>query len=62
MGDIISERSNTWETSMSKPQLGRSARHVAIWPAVLLTVGVSLSAIWAAMLGYGLYRLIELAI
>ena len=62
MADMISERSNRWETSMSEPQVGRSARRVAIWPAVLLTVGVSLSVIWAAMLGCGLYRLIELAI
>lgn len=47
---------------MSEPQLERAAQRVAIWPAVLLTVGVGLSVIWAAMLGYGLYKLIELVI
>ena len=47
---------------MSEFQLGRSVQRVAIWPAVLITVGVSLSVIWAATLGYGLYKLIELAI
>ena len=33
-----------------------------IWPVAWITFGLSLTAAWMGLLGYGLVRLIELAI
>ena len=33
-----------------------------IWPAAVITFGISLTVSWMILLGYGLIRLIELAI
>ena len=33
-----------------------------IWPIVVIAFGLSLTAVWVGLLGYGLYKLIDLAI
>jgi hypothetical protein len=45
-------------TSASNPPAGRRE----IWPAAVITFGLSLTAAWVILLGYGLVRLVELAI
>ena len=39
----------------------RSDRH-PIWPVALIVLGLSVSAAWIGLLGYGLVKLIGLAI
>ena len=34
----------------------------SIWPVAIVTFGLSLSAVWVGLLGYGLFRLLESAI
>jgi len=36
--------------------------HRPIWPTIVVTFGLSLTAAWIGLLGYGVFRLIELAI
>jgi hypothetical protein len=36
--------------------------HRSIWPTVIITFGLSLTAAWIGVLGYGVFKLIELAI
>jgi hypothetical protein len=43
-------------------ELVRSGRRNTIWPVVAIAFGISLTVIWAGILGYGLYKLIDLAI
>ena len=40
----------------------RAPSRQPIWPAAVITFGLSLTAAWVIVLGYGLVRLIELAI
>jgi hypothetical protein len=42
---------------VSKPRI-----HNSIWPIAVITFGLSLTAAWIGLLGYGLIKLIELAI
>jgi len=37
-------------------------RNDPFWPVVVITFGLSLTATWVILLGYGLVRLVELAI
>ena len=36
-----------------------SVRREPIWPAVVITFGLSLTAAWVILIGYGLLRLVE---
>ena len=40
----------------------RSSKRHSIWPVVVITFGIGLTAAWIGLLGYGLIKLIELAI
>ena len=33
----------------------------SVWPVAIVTFGLSLSAVWVGLLGYGLFRLLERA-
>jgi hypothetical protein len=46
---------------MTEFELRAPSRH-PIWPAAAITFGLSLTVSWMILLGYGLVRLIELAI
>lgn len=46
---------------MSKSE-DKPAVHYAIWPAVLIGFGLSLTAVWIGLLAYGLVKLIEHAV
>jgi len=37
-------------------------RHEPFWPAAVIVFGLSLTASWAILLGYGLIKLVEYAI
>jgi hypothetical protein len=39
----------------------KSVRH-SIWPTVVIAFGLSVTAAWVGLLGYGLVKLLELAI
>ena len=41
---------------------GATPKREAFWPAAVVTLGISLTAAWVMLLGYGLVKLIELAI
>ena len=45
---------------MSEIQL--KAPDPPLWPAVVITIGISLTISWTLLLGYGVFRLVELAI
>lgn len=47
---------------MIELQVELPVRKDPFWPAAVITFGVSLTAAWVILLGYGLVRLIELAI
>jgi hypothetical protein len=47
---------------MTELQVELPGRKDSFWPAAVITFGVSLTAAWVILLGYGLVRLIELAI
>jgi len=46
---------------MAESQSEPTVRH-PIWPVVVIAFGLSLTAVWVGLLGYGLYKLIDLAI
>ena len=46
---------------MSKSE-DKPAVHDAIWPAIVIGFGLSLTAVWIGLLAYGLVRLIQHAI
>ena len=47
---------------MTELQSELRVRNDPFWPVAGITFGISLTASWAILLGYGLVRLIELAI
>ena len=47
---------------MTEIQSELPVRREPFWPAALITFGISLTAAWVILLGYGLVRLIGLAI
>ena len=47
---------------MTEIQFEQPVRREPFWPAALITFGLSLTAAWVILLGYGLVRLIELAV
>ena len=47
---------------MAELQSERRVRNDPIWPVAWIVFGLSLTAAWMGLLGYGLVRLIELAI
>ena len=47
---------------MTELQSELRAQNDPFWPAAVITFGLSLTAAWVILLGYGLVRLIELAI
>ena len=47
---------------MTELQSELHARNDPFWPAAAITIGLSLTAAWVILLGYGLVRLVELAI
>jgi hypothetical protein len=47
---------------MAELASGPTGKREAFWPAAVVTLGISLTAAWVMLLGYGLVRLIELAI
>ena len=47
---------------MTEIQSELPVRREPFWPAALITFGLSLTAAWVILLGYGLVRLIGLAI
>jgi hypothetical protein len=40
----------------------RSDKRHTVWPEVVITFGIGLTAAWVGLLGYGLIKLIGLAI
>jgi hypothetical protein len=40
----------------------RSSKRHPVWPVVVVTFGIGLTAAWMGLLGYGLIKLIALAI
>ena len=36
--------------------------HISMWPTIVIAFGLSLTAVWIGLLGYAVFRLIELAI
>jgi hypothetical protein len=40
----------------------RSSKRHPVWPVVAITFGIGLTAAWIGLLGYGLIKLIGLAI
>ena len=53
--------SNSSGDCMSELQLRPSFRE-QVWPAVLIPIGLGLTIVWIGMLGYGMIKLVELAI
>jgi hypothetical protein len=47
---------------MTELQSELPVRNDPFWPAAVITFGLSLTAAWVILLGYGLVRLVELAI
>ena len=47
---------------MTEIQSELPVRREPLWPAALVTFEISLTAAWVILLGYGLVRLVELAI
>ena len=47
---------------MTELQPERPVRNDPFWPAAVITFGISLTAAWVILLGYGLVRLVDLAI
>ena len=47
---------------MTELEAKPSVRREPLWPAVVVVCGLSLTATWVILLGYGLVRLVELAI
>jgi hypothetical protein len=46
---------------MSELQLKPNLRE-PFWPALLIPIGLGLTIVWIGMLGYGMIKLVELAI
>jgi hypothetical protein len=53
-----------WPTSRECMSELRSKLRIyrPIWPTIVITFGLTLTAAWIGLLGYGVFRLIELAI
>lgn len=47
---------------MSDLVAGVTSKRDPIWPMVIIAFGLSLTAAWVGLLGYGLVKLIDLAI
>jgi hypothetical protein len=47
---------------MTELQSELPCQNDSFWPAAVITFGLSLTAAWVIVLGYGLVRLIELAV
>ena len=47
---------------MTELQSELPARNDPFWPAAVITFGIGLTVAWVMLLGYGLVRLVELAI
>ena len=47
-----------WNECMTEAQSELPVRH-PIWPVAVVTFGISLSAAWVMLIGYGPIRLIE---
>ena len=47
---------------MSDLVAGVTSKREPIWPTAVIASGISLTAVWMGLLGYGLIKLIELAI
>jgi hypothetical protein len=47
---------------MSDLVAGVTTKHDPIWPTAVIVFGIGLTAAWVGLLGYGLVKLIELAI
>ena len=46
---------------MAELQVEKSVGH-SIWPTAVIAFGLSVTAAWVGLLGYGLVKLLELAI
>ena len=46
---------------MSELKSQARIRH-PVWPVALISLGISLTVVWMGVLGYGIYKLIDLAI
>jgi hypothetical protein len=47
---------------MTELQTKLPVRNERFWPAAVITCGIGLTVTWVILLGYGIVRLIELAI
>ena len=47
---------------MTELQSELPVRNDPFWPAAVIALGISLTTAWVILLGYGLVRLVELAI
>jgi hypothetical protein len=56
MSEITYEAAPTAEARTSTPVIHR------IWPVAVIAFGLGLTAVWMCLLGYGLIKIIEMAI